>query len=303
MKKFKKQIAYVKQDDIFFGHLTVRDQLTYTALLRMPSSWSKAQKLMKVDSVINELRLNKCMDSPIYAISGGERKRVNIGTELLTNPAVVILDEPTSGLDSTSAVALIKVLDNLAKKSNKTIITSIHQPSSAVFAGFSKLALLADGQLVYFGTPQDSLPYLQSLGFACPNGYNLADHWMDLLIVDSAVDEPLITEDITNAKERRQVGATQITAREKLINTWNKEEFSDQIKKEAAEQETDHSMLKDDSFDTTWTTQFLVLLHRSLKNSRSAIFTTLNIIKSAAIGEFARTLHFAFFWFSRYSQF
>jgi ABC-type multidrug transport system ATPase subunit len=105
MKKFKKQIAYVKQDDLFFGHLTVRDQLTYTALLRMPSSWTKQQKLAKVESVINELRLNKCVDSPIFAVSGGERKRVNIGTELLTNPALVILDEPTSGLDSTSAVA------------------------------------------------------------------------------------------------------------------------------------------------------------------------------------------------------
>jgi len=285
MKKFKKQIAYVKQDDLFFGHLTVRDQLTYTALLRMPSSWTKEQKLSKVDSVINELRLNKCVDSPIFAVSGGERKRVNIGTELLTNPALVILDEPTSGLDSTSAVALIKVLHNLAKNSNKTIITSIHQPSSAVFAGFSKLSLLADGHLVYFGTPQDSLPYCESLGFPCPNGYNLADHWMDLLIVDSAVDEPVVTNN-------RQAQVKQMTARQKLINSWDNESFSNQIHKEAGEHELNKSILKDDSFDTTWITQFLVLLHRSLKNSRSSIFTALNIIKSAAIGIMAGLLWF-----------
>ena len=284
MKKFKKQIAYVKQDDLFFGHLTVRDQLTYTALLRMPSSWTKQQKLTKVESVINELRLNKCVDSPIFAVSGGERKRVNIGTELLTNPALVILDEPTSGLDSTSAVALIKVLHNLATKSNKTIITSIHQPSSAVFAGFSKLSLLADGHLVYFGTPQASLPYCESLGFPCPNGYNLADHWMDLLIVDSAVDEP-----VDNVNDRQ---VKQMTARQKLINCWDNESFSNQIQTEAGEHEFNKSILQDDSFDTTWITQYLVLLHRSLKNSRSSIFTVLNIIKSAAIGIMAGLLWF-----------
>lgn len=105
---------------------------------------------------------------------------VNIGSELLTDPSIVLLDEPTSGLDSTSAVALMQILHSLAREHNKTIITSIHQPSSAVFFGFDKLVLLADGNVVYFGTPQDSLGHAKRLGLECPSGYNAADHWMDL---------------------------------------------------------------------------------------------------------------------------
>ena len=90
----------------------------------------------------------------------------------LPDPSILLLDEPTSGLDSTSAVALMKILDKLAREEGKTIITSIHQPSSAVFFAFDKLMLLADGNVVYFGTPNDSLEYVKMLKMECPAGYN-----------------------------------------------------------------------------------------------------------------------------------
>lgn len=97
LKKFlQPQVAYVKQNDVFFGHLTVRDQFTYTALLRLPNTTTLADKHKEVESIIQQLRLTKVADSPITMVSGGERKRVNIGTELLTNPKIVLLDEPTS---------------------------------------------------------------------------------------------------------------------------------------------------------------------------------------------------------------
>ena len=92
MKKMKKRVAYVKQSDLFFGHLTVRDQLTYTAFLRLPSSWPKAKKVGEVDRIIKQLRLQKCAETPIFMISGGEKKRVNIGSELLTDPAIILLE-------------------------------------------------------------------------------------------------------------------------------------------------------------------------------------------------------------------
>jgi ABC-type branched-subunit amino acid transport system ATPase component len=101
MKRLMSKVAYVKQADIFFGHLTVRDQLTYTALLRMSSSIPTADKHTEVERVIRLLRLTKVGDSQIRNLSGGERKRVNIGTELLTDPTVLLLDEPTSGLVRT----------------------------------------------------------------------------------------------------------------------------------------------------------------------------------------------------------
>jgi ABC-type Fe3+/spermidine/putrescine transport system ATPase subunit len=94
-KRLMAQIAYVKQADVFFTHLTVRDQLGYTAFLRLPQAWSKARKLEEVERIISLLRLNKVADSKISLLSGGEKKRVNIGTELLTDPSCLLLDEPT----------------------------------------------------------------------------------------------------------------------------------------------------------------------------------------------------------------
>merc|ERR1712093_228414 len=195
MKRFMSKVAFVKQQDVFFETLTVRDQLTYTAQLRLPddvgSKKERKENIQKeVNRIIKMLRLTKVADSPIMMCSGGEKKRVNIGTELLTDPMVIMLDEPTSGLDSASAVSLLNVLKDFAKNHGKTIITTIHQPSSATFLNvFDKLLMLSDGNVVYFGTPADSLDYLQNSGYACPNGYNAADHWMDLLVTDSSVEE------------------------------------------------------------------------------------------------------------------
>ena len=349
MKKMKKRVAYVKQDDLFFGHLTVRDQLTYTALLRLPSEWARGRKVDEVDRTIRRLRLGKCADTPINMISGGEKKRVNIGSELLTDPAIVLLDEPTSGLDSTSAVALMKILHELARDEGKTIITSIHQPSSAVFFAFDRLMLLADGKVVYLGTPNGSLEYVRDMGLECPGGYNAADHHMDLLVVDGAIDDDNDDDDgdgdngdregedvdglrvVTGAplrRRRRTRGGT--TTKRLLIDSWDAEASAKRIEDEdAAEramrfdgssrgaggasapgdgggtgggglggrsmsirrgglsrrQSNQSSVIfAEKSFNTTWWTQYTVLVHRSMKNSRSAIFTTLNFVKAGAIG-------------------
>jgi ABC-type multidrug transport system ATPase subunit len=91
-KAMKRRLAYVLQEDLFFGALTVKQQLTYTALLRLPNDLSKQDKLAQVEHVIDQLRIRKCANTPINLISGGEKKRVNIGTELLTNPSVIFLD-------------------------------------------------------------------------------------------------------------------------------------------------------------------------------------------------------------------
>mmetsp|Transcript_14108 Transcript_14108/g.30660 ORF Transcript_14108/g.30660 Transcript_14108/m.30660 type:complete len:736 (+) Transcript_14108:72-2279(+) len=321
MKKMKKKVAYVKQSDLFFGYLTVRDQLTYTAFLRLPSDWAKSRKVEEVNRIIKQLRLGKCADTPIFMISGGEKKRVNIGSELLTDPAIILLDEPTSGLDSTSAVALMRILHNLARDEGKTIITSIHQPSSAVFFGFDKLMLLADGNVVYFGTPQGSLEHVKELGLECPAGYNAADHHMDLLVVDSAIDEQNEDENKDDFKEnsttnddnavtdsglrrrkklarRQTAGGT--TTKQKLIDSWDAEGTANQIQADDAEEQAQFGIgpggnrrqlskrksivMTEKSFNSTWWTQYTVLVHRSMKNSRSAILTPLNLTKAGLIG-------------------
>ena len=83
----------------------------------------------------------------------------------------------------------MKLLHNLAKNHGKTVVTSIHQPSSAVFRSFDRLIMLAEGNVVYFGSPVESLSYLRDLNLSCPDGYNASDHWMDLLVIDSAIEE------------------------------------------------------------------------------------------------------------------
>ena len=311
MKRLMSKIAYVKQSDVFFGHLTIRDQLTYTALLRLPSSWEKSRKHGAVNEIIQLLRLNKVADSPIMLVSGGEKKRVNIGTELLTDPSVVLLDEPTSGLDSTSAVALLRLLQRLARSQGKTVITSIHQPSSAVFRSFDKLLMLAEGHCVYFGTPRGSLGYLRDKDFACPDGYNAADHWMDLLVRDSMLDDD---EDELGSTERSSTAPHRTaklidleqqeepkSPRSLLIREWDDEGLAKEIEAQSAASNTrlkreasvkSGALTVVKKYNTSWLAQYAVLTHRCLKNSRSAIFTPINLIKSAALGVVAGLLWF-----------
>jgi ABC-type multidrug transport system ATPase subunit len=301
-KRLMTKIAYVKQADIFFTHLTVRDQLLYTAFLRLPQAWSKEKKLQEVDKILQLLRLTKIADSEIRLISGGEKKRTNIGTELLTDPCCLLLDEPTSGLDSTSAVALMQVLQNLARLHNKTVITSIHQPSSKVFFSFDQLMLLAEGHAVYFGTPDDSLDYLRNHNLACPVGYNVADYWMDMLVTnthappsspDSTMHDSTDMSDIEDVKPNHQF----------LIEAWDNDAIAIQMDHESEEQqkhsakdgvteEATKKKHKISKYNTTWGMQYRVLVHRAFKNSRSAIFTPLNMIKSAALGLMVGLLYF-----------
>jgi ABC-type multidrug transport system ATPase subunit len=189
MKRFQSKVAYVTQADVFFTHLTVRDQFAYTAFLRLPDALPKKQKLDEVERIIKLLRLTKVADSKIQMLSGGEKKRVNIGTELLTDPVCFWMNpRGTYGM----AVAIVHVsfilafLISFCFSLNKTIITSIHQPNSALFRSFDKLVVLAEGSVVYLGTPRESLSFLKDQDLDCPDGYNWADHWMDLLVRDGS---------------------------------------------------------------------------------------------------------------------
>lgn len=319
-KRLLTKIAYVKQADIFFSHLSVRDQLTYTAMLRLPQAWPTTQKLEEVEKILEMLRLTHVAESPIHLLSGGEKKRTNIGTELLTDPSVLLLDEPTSGLDSTSAVALLQMLQTLAKQHQKTIITSIHQPSSKVFFAFDKLMLLANGNVVYFGTPRHSLEYLRQNNMACPDGYNAADHWMDLLVnqnnssSSSASTKQLAGGSSLNNTALSVNSSSDLELDNKpsnilLIDAWDNESIAVQVDEDAKQHEEQQTALlaaqqdatigehskkekKFSKYNTSWGMQYRILVHRALKNSRSAIFTPINLVKSAALGIMVGLLYF-----------
>lgn len=145
---FRRMSAYVLQEDCMFAELTVKETITLSALLRLPRSMPRAEKLRRVADIIAELGLAKCQDTLIGSelirgVSGGEKKRVNIGTELVTDPSLVFLDEPTSGLDSFNAQSVMSTLLKLAR-TGRTIVATIHQPRSSIFQMFDNLLLLSE---------------------------------------------------------------------------------------------------------------------------------------------------------------
>ncbi|KAJ6964517.1 hypothetical protein NC652_002695 [Populus alba x Populus x berolinensis] len=147
--------AYVTQENTLLGTLTVRETLTYSAHLRLPSSMAKAEIDDIVEETIMEMGLQECSDRLIgnwhlRGISGGEKKRLSIALETLIRPQLLFLDEPTSGLDSAAAFFVIQTLRNIAHD-ERTVISSVHQPSSEFFA---------------------------EAGFPCPNRRNPSDHFL-----------------------------------------------------------------------------------------------------------------------------
>ncbi|XP_066372247.1 ABC transporter G family member 26-like isoform X2 [Miscanthus floridulus] len=180
----KRRIGFVTQDDVLFPQLTVEETLVFAAFLRLPACMSKQQKRDRVDAIITELNLERCRHTKIggafvRGVSGGERKRTSIGNEILVDPTLLLLDEPTSGLDSTSASKLILVLQRLAK-TRRTIITTIHQPSSRMFYMFDKLLLISDGHAIYHGKARDCMHHFSSLGFVPEIPMNPAEFLLDL---------------------------------------------------------------------------------------------------------------------------
>ena len=132
-KDLKQRVAFVDQDDVVQGTLSVRETLAYAAAFRMPASSTAAERKARVADVLSMLRLDSCADTVVgnasiveaRGVSGGERKRLCIGTELMTEPALLVCDEPTSGLDSAIALVVTESLRSLAHKRGITVTLTL----------------------------------------------------------------------------------------------------------------------------------------------------------------------------------
>ncbi|XP_067048982.1 uncharacterized protein [Acropora muricata] len=198
-KKVKKKICYVLQEDIFFAHLTLQETLTFSAMLRLPDTLSKDQKLQKVEEIVDNLDIRKCLHTKIGSpfergLSGGEKKRANIGCELITNPSLIFLDEPTSGLDSSNALNLVSTLKKIAQREKKTVVTSIHQPSSQIFYMFDKVLLMCGGQVAYYGKARKVLDYFESIGLCCEPHFNPADFILEKVSEGEKVQNMIVSK-------------------------------------------------------------------------------------------------------------
>ncbi|KAJ3017894.1 UNVERIFIED_CONTAM: ABC transporter G member 24 [Siphonaria sp. JEL0065] len=181
---------------ILFPHLTVEETLTYAATLRLPASMTVAQKKEKVDKIIMDLVLNGCRNNEIgtvsnRGISGGERKRVSIGVELVSNPQILFLDEPTSGLDASTSLLIIQLIRNLAKERSMIVLMTIHQPRNEVLNIFDGIILLTKGTTVWSGKSNDAIGHFESLGFPLPAFTNPSDFFLDVITLDQRTPESL----------------------------------------------------------------------------------------------------------------
>ncbi|XP_057494530.1 ABC transporter G family member 1-like isoform X2 [Actinidia eriantha] len=176
--------AYMTQEETLITTLTVKEVVYYSAQLQLPNSMSKSEKRERAEMTIREMGL---MDSAntrigglwgVKSLSGGEKRRVSICIEILTRPKLLFLDEPTSGLDSAASYYVMSRIAQLDQRQGRTIIASIHQPSSEVFGLFQNLYLLSSGRVVYFGPARAANEFFASNGFPCPTLQNPSDHFL-----------------------------------------------------------------------------------------------------------------------------
>ncbi|CAL5200833.1 unnamed protein product [Lathyrus oleraceus] len=264
----KRNTGFVTQDDVLYPHLTVTETLVFTALLRLPNTLTKQAKVALAKNVIDQLGLTKCEDSIVgnthlRGVSGGERKRVSIGQELLINPSLLFLDEPTSGLDSTTAQRIVSTLSDLAR-GGRTIVMTIHQPSSRLYYMFHKVLLLAEGNVVYFGKGSEAIQHFSNIGYAPAMAMNPSDFLLDLA-------NGIYTDDANH---------DHVIDKQKLISAF-KSNSDGQLKLEAHHEingsDGRFQETGSEKWPTSWSQQFFVLLRRDIKERKYESFSVLRI--------------------------
>ncbi|KAK2570269.1 Protein white [Acropora cervicornis] len=243
--------AYIQQEDLFVGSLTVKEHLTFQAFLRMGKQFSDQQRMARVNEVIQQLGLTKCAETYIgipgrlRGISGGEKKRLSFASEVITDPPLLFADEPTSGLDSFMAESLVAALQQLAAQ-GRTIICTIHQPSSEVYAMFD------------------------SLGYPCPVNFNPADHFVHTLAN--------VPGDKQNCHERVQDICNAFSANEARESQTDTTRTQDSFCDHAAR-------FPRSPYKVPWCKQFCAVLWRSwLTNNRDSLLMRVRLYQMVFIG-------------------
>ncbi len=222
-------IGYVPQDDIVHPELTVWEAVRYSAKFRLPPDYSEEEIDRRVLTTLGQLGLEGVKHLQIgrpekKILSGGQRKRVNIAMELVTDPVLMFLDEPTSGLAADDTTALVQLLADLAKQTGKTIITTIHQPAKDEFEKFNLALIMGIGGLpIYFGPTH-------------PDAYRFFGSWLERQGKPNDVDNPRDMFDMFNQREQpvfealraQDPAVSRGQARALAARQWHDEFFTDQ---------------------------------------------------------------------------
>lgn len=187
-KLIRRISGYVMQEDVMLNTSTPREAILFSSIMRLDMTTSIQTKRELTQKILDDLGLHKCADTVCgtmfkRGLSGGEKKRVSIGVELVTNPKLLFLDEPSTGLDSTTALHAIRILKMMSNK-GRTVVCTVHSPSAAIFCLFDSLLLLHHGRIIFSGSPQKVSEFFHSFGYSLPERSTISDYCMEILSTD-----------------------------------------------------------------------------------------------------------------------
>ena len=187
--KIKDMSGYVGQDDTFFASMTVCEVIFFYANLKLDPRIPRTEKEVMALEALQKVGLSKIKNSFVGdidrpGISGGEKKRLAVATQLIFGASLLFLDEVTSGLDSLMAESIIKIMKDLAE-SGCTILCTVHQPSSVLYDMFDKVCLISEGKIAFFGSHIDALIHFEESGYPCSPYHCPADHFIYTLAIKS----------------------------------------------------------------------------------------------------------------------
>ncbi|CAL1385694.1 unnamed protein product [Linum trigynum] len=222
-----RDVSYVTQEDVFLGTLTVKETLSFGARLRLPGL-TKTELDEVIEDTMAKMGLEECADTTIgnwhlRGISGGERRRLSIGVEILAQPLVLCLDEATTGLDSAASFFVVQALRNIARD-GKIVVCSIHQPTNDVFRLFDDLLLISCGEAVYFGECQGAVKFFADSGFPCPTRRNPPDHFLRCIT-------PEFDQVLAALKQTQRMNHAELAAADGLLNGTTAETRATLVKK------------------------------------------------------------------------
>ncbi|KAJ9642112.1 uncharacterized protein PV06_03317 [Exophiala oligosperma] len=185
-QSIRKVSSYVEQEDAMIGILTTRETVDFAARLSLQGTLSKKDRIARVDELIESFGLQRQKDiivgTPLRkGLSGGQKRRLSVASQLVTSPRILFLDEPTSGLDSAASFEVMNYIKQIAKEYRLICIASIHQPSTTTFDLFDQLMLLSEGRTCYFGPLADVQAYFNRIDRPIPVHTNPAEFLLDLV--------------------------------------------------------------------------------------------------------------------------
>ncbi|XP_018057830.1 PREDICTED: ATP-binding cassette sub-family G member 4-like [Atta colombica] len=283
-RMFCKKVCYVPQQFDLLPFLTIRETLYIAARLKLNVNQNEHAIHLVVNDIVKSLNLSYCLNTLANKLSGGERKRLSIGVELITKPSVLLLDEPTSGLDSIASNQLINMLHNMAS-ANCTVVCVIHQPSSQMISLFDNIMVLNQGRCMYCGPKSEILNTYSIAGFTCPSFYNIAEFVLEVITEQRGGDLENLYKICRDEYEKIR-----------LHNKHNENELDSLIdsKQKYKTHDINTSINRIVLKKSTWQQQRILFLRALICMRRDILFTQLRLATHIIVGLLLGTIFYNF---------